>query len=252
MAAFDDKASEHLLDNPAWYAVCSAPPEMVRSPVPTIRYFEPDISPFAGLPTYDEESLLSMYAALAAGSVLITTPKPLTIPPPWIVAREIEGVQMIYASSSPPRQCPGVRVTPTLTLLTNSHVPDMMSLVAVTHPGPFSARTFELGHYYGIFCDGKLASMAGQRLHMPGYAEISAVCTHPDYTGRGYAKCLLSFHIRRILEAGEIPFLHVRSSNEGAIAVYKKSGFVVRRDAYFYVCKKEDETCVQQRAETTT
>ena len=90
----------------------------------------------------------------------------------------------------------------------------------------------------GIFEGEKLVAMAGQRLHVFNYAEISAVCTHPDYLGRGYAKQLLIHQINRIKTASEIPFLHVRYDNDRAIKVYESLGFSTRREIYFYVIQK--------------
>jgi predicted GNAT family acetyltransferase len=80
--------------------------------------------------------------------------------------------------------------------------------------------------------------MAGQRLNPAPYAEISAVCTHPDYLGRGYAGKLLLNQAKRIKAASEIPFLHVKSENERAIKVYEKLGFVTRKEMSFYVLRK--------------
>ncbi len=82
----------------------------------------------------------------------------------------------------------------------------MLTLTQLTNPGPFAARTIDFGHYYGIFEGDKLVAMAGQRLHAFEYAEISAVCTHPDHSGRGYARELLLHQLHRIQTAKNIPF----------------------------------------------
>jgi predicted GNAT family acetyltransferase len=105
----------------------------------------------------------------------------------------------------------------------------MLALVELTHPGPFAKRTPELGTYLGIREAGQLVAMAGERLKPIEYTEISAVCTHPDYRGRGYASSLVSILTQRITERNEIPFLHVRTENVGAIRVYEKLGFKTRR-----------------------
>ena len=68
-------------------------------------------------------------------------------------------------------------------------------------------------------------AMAGERLKVPGYTEVSAVCTHPDHTGKGYARMLMREIMRGIRDRGEIPFLHVRSENTRAIGVYERLGF---------------------------
>jgi predicted GNAT family acetyltransferase len=125
-----------------------------------------------------------------------------------------------------------------LVTLTDEHIPQMLALTALTNPGPFAERTIDFGHYQGIFDGDKLVAMAGQRLHPGNYAEISAVCTHPDYLGRGYARQLLLQQVQRIKANDETPFLHVRDDNERAINVYKSLGFETRTAIYFYVLTK--------------
>jgi predicted GNAT family acetyltransferase len=115
----------------------------------------------------------------------------------------------------------------------------MLNLVELTKPGPFAKRTPELGSYLGIREAAKLVAMAGERLKPFGYTEISAVCTHPDYQGRGYASSLVSILIRRITKRNETPFLHVRTENVNAIRVYEKLGFKIRRLINIVVVKNE-------------
>jgi ribosomal protein S18 acetylase RimI-like enzyme len=116
--------------------------------------------------------------------------------------------------------------------------PEMLELTALTKPGPFGKRTHELGTYLGIRREGKLVAMAGERLKVPGYTEVSAVCTHPDHTGRGYARLLMTEVMQRIRDCGETPFLHVMEDNAGAVELYRKLGFSVRLRAHFAVLRK--------------
>jgi predicted GNAT family acetyltransferase len=104
-------------------------------------------------------------------------------------------------------------------------VPEMLDLTKLTKPGPFGTRTRELGDYFGVRSGGTLAAMAGERLRLPGYTEISAVCTHPDHLGHGYASGLIEILMGRIFSRGELPFLHVRPDNARAIQVYERLGF---------------------------
>jgi predicted GNAT family acetyltransferase len=122
--------------------------------------------------------------------------------------------------------------------LSKENVPEMIELTQLTEPGPFLERTIEFGNYKGIFINGKLAAMAGWRMQPFQYVEISAVCTHPDYTGKGLGTALMKDQVISILDEGKIPFLHVRSDNEIAIKLYKRLGFTVRRHMNFYVLQK--------------
>jgi predicted GNAT family acetyltransferase len=114
-----------------------------------------------------------------------------------------------------------------------AHAPEMMALVELTRPGPFAMRTVELGGYVGVFDDGQLVAMAGERLHLPGFCEISAVCTRPDHRGRGLAAGLTALVARAIEARGERPFLHHASENHPARRVYESLGFEFRRTVGF-------------------
>jgi GNAT superfamily N-acetyltransferase len=107
-------------------------------------------------------------------------------------------------------------------------VADMLALVEMTKPGPFRSRTHELGQYFGIRVDGRLVAMAGERLRPVGYTEISAVCTHPDYRGRGYGRELVETLVRNIIDRGDVPILHVEKDNRAA-SLYEKLGFSMRQ-----------------------
>jgi len=115
--------------------------------------------------------------------------------------------------------------------------PEMLELTALTKPGPFGTRTHELGTYLGIRQDGKLVAMAGERLKVPGFTEVSAVCTHPDHLGKGYARTLMLEVMHCIRERGETPFLHVRQDNVRAIELYKKLGFSERKLGHYAVLR---------------
>ncbi len=120
---------------------------------------------------------------------------------------------------------------PEAVVLSAADIPEMLELVATTDPGPFLERTIELGTYLGLRRDGALVAMAGERMHIDGWTEISAVCTLPAYRGQRLSSRLVRDLIARIRARDERPFLHVLTSNTPAIAVYETLGFTARRTA---------------------
>jgi predicted GNAT family acetyltransferase len=122
--------------------------------------------------------------------------------------------------------------------LGTADVSAMLELTALTEPGPFRERTIELGNFYGIFEGDRLLAMAGQRMHIPGFVEVSAVCTHPDARGRGYAGIVMSEVMRDIFADGSTPFLHAFANNP-AVRLYEKLGFTQRRSFHLAVIKRE-------------
>ena len=145
----------------------------------------------------------------------------------------IDGFQMVYNGS-----VQELTSEQTIQPLDSKNIPAMLALTAQTVPGPFSEKTIDFGHYHGIFNKDRLVAMAGQRLHPGTFAEISGVCTHPDFTGKGFARQLILHQIRRILENNETPFLHVKSENSSAIKLYQSIGFEIRTEIFFHVFRK--------------
>jgi predicted GNAT family acetyltransferase len=127
----------------------------------------------------------------------------------------------------------------TLRPLTTQDVPAMVALAELTEPGPFRERTIELGAFYGIFENGRLLAMAGERTHLPDFVEVSAVCTHPDARGRGYARKLIATVMDEIHQRGKTPFLHSFADNDSAIRVYESLGFTERRTFELAVLKND-------------
>jgi ribosomal protein S18 acetylase RimI-like enzyme len=142
------------------------------------------------------------------------------------VGMVLPGVQMVGDAVA-------VRADDDLVRLGPDDVPAMRELVARTRPGPFRARTHTVGRYLGIRLGGALIAMAGQRMNPPGWTEISAVCTHPDHRGKGLAGRLVQAVAAAVLDAGEVPFLHVAGSNTTAIRLYEALGFTRRRETVF-------------------
>lgn len=224
---------KHILDNPAWHALNSGNSYLAHGSG-LVKYFAQNVSPFLGLEHNSPDEFAQLHSQLPDGRVVcLMSTQERDIPAQWKVLHCVSGLQMCYLHH---KIEDNINITPVA--LADEHIPQMMELTQLTKPGPFDERTIDFGHYYGIFDGSKLVAMAGQRLHAFNYAEISAVCTHPDYLGRGYARQLLKFHINRIIAAGEVPILHVRHDNERAIKVYHDMGFTTRGSMYFYIITK--------------
>lgn len=223
----------HILDNPAWNALLTGNRKLGFLHE-TAAYFNPDISPFVALAEPSGAYLTDLYDVLPfQDDVVLVSNRPMEILAPWKLIAPIRGFQMLYEGPAF-----DISAKTKLTELTEEHIAQMRSLTQLTNPGPFLQRTIEFGHYQGIFEEQQLIAMAGQRMHPSGFAEISAVCTHPEHLGNGYAKTLVQHQVNRIIEANEVPFLHVKADNERAIKVYEYLGFKIRTEIFFIIIQK--------------
>ncbi|MGF7072246.1 GNAT family N-acetyltransferase [Mucilaginibacter sp. 3215] len=224
---------EHVLDSPAWNALSTGNKTLARGN-DIAKYFPKEVSPFVATAEISAGNFNLLYDTIPFESHFIfIAPHDIEIPEQWKIVHYLKCLQMVFEG-----EVPADVSDEGLVPLTEQYVPQMVELTRLTNPGPFIERTIEFGHYHGIFDGDKLVAMAGQRLNPTPYAEISAVCTHPDYLGRGYAGRLLLNQVKRIKEVAEIPFLHVKSENDRAIKVYEKLGFVTRKEMSFYVLRK--------------
>lgn len=222
-----------LLDNPVWSALSTTHASFAEGDSLAKRY-PVEVAPFASTRDQSPESYDSLARLLGPeGTAAIPLATIPVLPAGWTVVRKIDSAQMVWNRQTPPPVEHGFDE------LNISHVDEMLALVELTKPGPFSKRTPELGSYLGIHEAGRLVAMAGERLKPYRHTEISAVCTHPDYRGRGYASSLVSVLIQRITKRSEIPFLHVRTENPSAIRVYEKLGFKTRRIINITIVKNE-------------
>lgn len=219
---------EHVLDNPAWNALISGDNHLGHGNA-QVKYFDPEVSPFIGFKDNTDDDFEQLHSMMPAGQTAcyVSTTK-RNLPAGWKSLGIYEGMQMIFDADKQPEA-----LSMELTPLTHAHVPQMLELVEIAKPGPFNKRTIDFGEYYGVFQDERLVAMTGQRMHIFNYTEISAVCTHPDFTGRGYARQLILKQLHLIRAAQNIPILHVRQDNTRAISVYESLGFVWRSPMNF-------------------
>jgi ribosomal protein S18 acetylase RimI-like enzyme len=224
-----------LLDNPVYNALCTGDAGFANG-TDRVKYFDEEVSPFAGFEEGYQNGFRDLHELLPAGrKILFASRHETKEPAGWKLLVGIKGLQFVFDPSAP-IETPLIKPAP----LQKNHAEEMVQLAALTKPGPFNSRTIEFGHYHGIFENGRLASMTGQRLHVKEFTEVSAVCTHPDFLGKGYAAALLQHQLQLICGKGEIPFLHVRADNERAIALYERLGFKVNGGMNFYFLKRMD------------
>lgn len=226
---------EHLLDNPVYHALTTGDAALAFG-TGSVKFFDESVSPFAGFGESNKTGFGELHAILPPGRrILYATVHPIEEPAGWQQAAYIRGAQFVFDTARAV-DAPVIEPIP----LTGTHAKEMVQLAALTKPGPFNLRTMDFGHYHGFFENGKLVAMTGQRLHPGNYSEVSAVCTHPDHLGKGYATALLQHQLRIILSNGQIPFLHVREDNARAIEVYERLGFKLRGPMHFYFLKRKD------------
>jgi predicted GNAT family acetyltransferase len=225
----------HVLDNVIWQALTSRQTHLAQSNVKAAKFLG-EVSMLAGVSEPDASAFGDLASMLRHGERvgLFLELVPQILPELRLVT-SADLIQMVHenvdASQTPSE-------SQEFLCLGEIDVPEMLTLTQLTKPGPFNRRTHELGDYFGIRISGKLVAMAGERLRVPGYTEISAICTHPDFLGRGYASALTAMQIARIRSRAEIPFLHVLPGNRPAVGLYERLGFKTRHARKYVILEK--------------
>lgn len=231
-------SNEDLLDNPIWNSLRTGH-EAIALVQGEARRYPPSVGPLAGTPDQSNESYAGLSELAGPGGILaLFFPDPPVLPAGWSLYRGGVLAQMVCRCPNLPDERllqDGIVIR----RLVVQDVPAMVELATLTEPGPFRERTIELGNFYGVLKGRQLLAMAGQRMRVPGFVEVSAVCTHPDARGLGYAGDLMSRVIGDITTEGSIPFLHAFATNP-ALRLYKKLGFTQRRTFELAVIKRED------------
>ena len=221
----------HPLDNPVWASLTSRHAVLARRAGHAARY-PAEIAPFVAVDA-GSSSAAAQVRALVEPDELVCF---VGVAPPllsdWHVEQSVAIAQMICRSPLEVIEGPDVSE------LSGTHVADMLALTALVYPHYFRRRTIEMGGYIGIYDGNILAAMAGRRMHFDGHQEISAVCTHPDYLGRGYARRLIALLTNDILERGELPFLHFAHENVRAKLLYERIGYAHRADVALLVATR--------------
>jgi ribosomal protein S18 acetylase RimI-like enzyme len=224
---------KHILDNPVWEAL-STEDARLNCGNDAVRYFAEDVSPFVGMKHWDDHDLAILEKELPADrSISVMIADQVRIPTCFEIVFTTPLYQMVCT-----RFQPIFDSSLSMRQLGDADVPAMLELTSLTKPGPFLQHTIDFGNYVGIYQNGELLAMAGERLHVNGYTEVSAVCTHPAHLGKGYASHLMSHACETVIQQGNIPFLHVKQDNNRAITKYEHLGFSIRSAFYFAVIRR--------------
>jgi ribosomal protein S18 acetylase RimI-like enzyme len=217
--------SSHVLDRPAWSALNGRQAEFAVWQGAAVR-FSRGIGMFVAAETLDGRAVtdISRLIADTGPVVIIETGPPPRIPGSVIVTQGPLWQMVAERAIEAPSADLGVKP------LGDADSEEMVALAKLTEPGPFHHATHRLGRFIGIRHDGRLAAMAGERMRPDGHIEVSAVCTHPDFRGRGYGAALTSIVASRIQGEGQTAFLHVYASNRSAISLYETLGFRLRKE----------------------
>lgn len=211
------------LDHPVWHSLATRHRAFSEGGDLAKRY-QPAVNLFAAARDDAPEAGAALTALIEPGeSAFLLQTGEIQLPEGLAATKRAPGVQMVLETLPEP-----VQSDEEIIALGEADAPDMLALATLTEPGPFLPLTHRMGRFLGVRIDGRLAAMAGERLTFPGFREVSGVCVHPDFRGRGLARALSIAVTRRIAAEGDQPFLHAWASNEAAITLYRALGFRLR------------------------
>jgi GNAT superfamily N-acetyltransferase len=222
------------LDNPAWWALTGEQQVFATGTANSKRY-RSGILPFAAMAPGQPPSLTELDNWLQPNEVFYVIGELPPLPPGYTLLKELCCVQMLLQHPIELQQ-----PAPAITHLTALHSTHMYNLINNVQPGYYERDTWLLGNYYGIWHNRQLVAITGERMRLDHLTEISAICTHPDYTGRQYAQHLIAYCCNNNLAQGKTPFLHVLQTNERAIRLYEYLGFIKRRNISFWQIQKQE------------
>ncbi len=224
-----------MLARPVWNALATGWSHLAEGG-PLARRLDRDHGVFGAAADRSPESLRALAALVPAdGEMWLTETEAWPAPPGTRAEKVAPAVQMV-ADRITPGAAPASPIVP----LGDADAAEMFALARLTEPGPYEALTHRLGAFIGIRVGGRLVAMAGERMALPGFREVSGVCTHPDHRGRGYAGALMRIVASEMLARGKTPFLHAYAGNTGAIALYESLGFRVVRTIIATIIVRDD------------
>lgn len=226
----------HILDNAVWNAITTGNRDIAKVKGNVGCYFD-DVAPFAGMKEMNEANLDTLYNFIGPKKrIALSYLDEISLDESkWKPLMQMYVSQMVYTN---PVSDFVTDKTNLIVPLGEKDVPQMLELTALTKPGPFREKTILFRNYFGIFDNNKLVAMTGQRMHPLTYMEVSAVCTHPNYRGHGYAAALMLHVMKIILDNSFTPFLHVLHDNTRAIKIYESLGFTIRRNLHIDILKR--------------
>jgi GNAT superfamily N-acetyltransferase len=223
---------KHLLDNIVWNSLTGHHAKFAVG-ADDVRRYAPGFSPIAGFANAERPDLGTLARYCESGEHFYCDGWSGAASAGWRIDVESTMFKMVWEAAMPAadQASEAVRLGP-------EHATQALALATLTRPGPFGPKTIELGEYFGCFEGTRLVAMAGERMHAGTLREISGVCTHPDVQGRGFARRLMLKLIRRQMQRGETPFLHVMRDNAGARRLYERMGFRDYRESVVRVISR--------------
>ena len=217
------------LDNPVWFSL-SETHQSFAVDYGSVKFYHPDYCPFGGFEKSDAISIDEY--SMMVDNFFIVGEKP-ELSNQLQSNKELVCLQMIVYNPI------DIAINDPIVKLSDEHIDALYELVNLVQPGYFKKKTALLGNYYGIFKNEEIVSVTGERMRMNDFIEVSAVVTHPNHTGKGYAKQLVIHAVNEIFKQNKIPYLHVIKDNRGAIQLYEKLGFSTRREISFWNITKQ-------------
>ncbi|HEV8508166.1 MAG TPA: GNAT family N-acetyltransferase [Chitinophagaceae bacterium] len=214
------------LDNPVWHSLSETHKDISVN-YQYVKFYDPAYCPFGGfIESNNISTQIDEYSKLTENFFVVGN-KPV-FPARISLRKELICLQMVLEK----RVETGIEEN--LIQLDATFSGTLSNLVNEVQPGYFKKKTNLMGDYFGVIKQGKLAAVTGERMKMYNFTEVSAVVTHPSFTGRGFAKQLVAHTVNKIFDENKTPYLHVAETNFGAIKLYEKLGFRTRRKISFW------------------